>query len=97
MWVLTVILIGALLVAVTAIVVDSPLGRSIARRFDVPGGGGPGGIGGADVKQLQQKVDLLESEVEELNRTVAGMRDELQFVQRLLENPAKKKPPAGAP
>jgi hypothetical protein len=88
MWVLTVVLVGALLVTLTAIVVDSPLGRSIARRFE-PEGTGPGG----DVKQLQQKVDLLEGEVEELNRTLAGLRDEVQFVHRLLEDPSRKKRP----
>ena len=88
MWVLTVVLVGALLVTLTAIVVDSPLGRSIARRFDAQGD-----LGGPDVKQLQQKVDLLESEVEELNRTLAGLREEVQFVHRLLEDPARKKRP----
>ncbi|MGH7645798.1 MAG: hypothetical protein ACREMR_09445 [Gemmatimonadales bacterium] len=88
MWVLTVVLVGALLVTLTAIVVDSPLGRSIARRFE-PEGVGPG----VDVKQLQQKVELLEGEVEELNRTLAGLRDEVQFVHRLLEDPTRKKRP----
>ncbi|MGH9261111.1 MAG: hypothetical protein ACRD08_14655 [Acidimicrobiales bacterium] len=90
MWVLTVVLVGALLITLTAIVVDSPLGRSIARRFE-PDGVGPGG----DVKQLQQTVELLEGEVEELSRTLAGLRDEVQFVHRLLEDPTRKKrPPA---
>jgi hypothetical protein len=28
----------------------------------------------------------------ELNRSIAGMREELQFVQRLLEDPGKRKP-----
>ncbi len=88
MWVLTVVLVGALLVTLTAIVVDSPLGRSIARRFE-PQGVGPE----SDVKQLHQKVELLEGEVEELNRTLAGLRDEVQFVHRLLEDPTRKKRP----
>lgn len=94
MWVpvLLIVLGGAILITVAAIFLDSPLGRSLAHRFEVGGDGGGGGAGGgADVKLLQQKVDLLEGEIEELNRTVAGMRDELQFVQRLLEDPSKKK------
>jgi len=45
-----------------------------------------------ELRDLQRKVDALETEVEDLNRTLAGMRDELQFVQRLLEDPHKKKP-----
>ena len=41
---------------------------------------------------MQRKVELLESEIEDLNRSVSGMREELQFMQRLLEDPRKKKP-----
>jgi hypothetical protein len=89
MWVLAIILIVALMIPVAAILVDSPLGRSVARRLEGPGAGG----GGApELRDLQRKVDALETEVEDLNRTLAGMRDELQFVQRLLEDPHKKKP-----
>lgn len=87
MWVITLILVGGLLITLTAIVVDSPLGRSIARRFEREGE-----LGGGDFRQLQQKVDVLESEVEDLNRSLAGMREEIQFVQRLLEDPTRKKP-----
>jgi hypothetical protein len=92
MWLLAGILLVALMIPVIAILVDSPLGRSVARRLEARGeGGGAGGSGtGADVRQLQQKVDLLETELDDLNRSVAGMRDELQFMQRLLEDPARK-------
>lgn len=72
----------ALMIPIVAILVDSPLGRSMARRLE---GGGSGG--NAEVQDLQRKVDLLEGEMEELHRSVAGMKDELQFVQRLLEKP----------
>ena len=87
MWVLAVILIVALLIPVAAILVDSPLGKSVARRME----------GGRDdpppeLQEVQRKVELLESEIEDLNRSVAGMREELQFMQRLLEDPRKKKP-----
>jgi uncharacterized protein involved in cysteine biosynthesis len=89
MWVLAVILIVALMIPVVAILVDSPLGRSIARRLE---GHGNGATPAPELRELQRKVDLLETEIEELNRSVTGMRDELQFVQRLLEDPHKKKP-----
>jgi len=88
MWVLAIILIVALMIPVAAILVDSPLGRSFARR--VEGGNAPGPA--PELRDLQRKVDALETEVEDLNRTISGMRDELQFVQRLLEDPHKKKP-----
>ena len=82
MWVLAVILIVALLIPVAAILVDSPLGKSVARRME----------GRADGGDLQRKVEIMEAEMEELNRSVAGMREELQFMQRLLEDPRRKKP-----
>jgi hypothetical protein len=85
--VLSVILVGALLVVLAAIVVDSPLGRSWARRVE---GAGPGGS--ADLQALQKKVDVLEGEVDELTRSLTGMREELQFVNKLLEDPRRKRP-----
>lgn len=87
MWILAIILIVALLIPVAAILVDSPLGKSVARRME----GGTDGAG-PELRDVQRKVELLESEVEELNRSISGMRDELQFVQRLLEDPRRKKP-----
>jgi hypothetical protein len=71
----------ALMIPIVAILVDSPLGRSIARRLE------GGGTGTGELGELHRKVDLLEGEVEELHRSLTGMKDELQFVQRLLEKP----------
>jgi hypothetical protein len=85
MLVLSVVLVGALLVVLAAILVDSPLGRSWARRLE-----GPDAAGGAELRDLQRKVDALEGEVDDLNRSLAGMRDELQFVTKLLEDPRRK-------
>jgi hypothetical protein len=94
MWVFVVVLLVALMIPITAILLDSPLGRSIARRLEGQGdGGGAGGGGGPGVRQLEQRVETLESDLADLNRSIAGMREELQFVQRLLEDPGKKKRP----
>jgi hypothetical protein len=95
MWILVVVLLVALMIPITAILLDSPLGRSIARRLETrgdTGGAGPGaGAGaGAGVRQLEQRVEVLETDLEDINRSIAGMREELQFVQRLLEDPTKK-------
>jgi len=87
MWVLAIILVVALLIPVAAILVDSPLGRSVARRMEDRTEGPP-----PELRDMQRKVELLESEIEDLNRSVAGMREELQFMQRLLEDPRRKKP-----
>lgn len=86
MWLLVVVLIVALMIPITAILLDSPLGRSIARRLDGQGDGP-----GAGVRELAQRVDGLETDLEEVTRSITAMREELQFVQRLLEDPEKKK------
>jgi hypothetical protein len=78
--VLSVILVGALLVVLAAIVVDSPLGRSWARRLEGPAQGE-----NAELQDLQRKVDALEGEVHEL-------KEGLQFVNKLLEDPRRKRP-----
>ena len=89
MWILAVILVVALMIPVAAILVDSPLGRSIARRLESQGEGG-----GAGLRQLERRIEALEGELEDLNRSLAGAREEIQFVQHLLEDPHKKKKPS---
>jgi hypothetical protein len=89
MWILAVILIVALMIPIAAILVDSPLGRSFARRLEGSGDGG-----GAGLRQLERRLETLESDLEDLNRSLAGMREEIQFVQHLLEDPNKKKKPS---
>lgn len=89
MWLFVVVLIVALMIPISAILLDSPLGRSIARRLE---GQGEGAV--SDVRELQRRVEVLETDLEDLNRSLAGMKDELQFVQRLLEDPKKQHPRA---
>ena len=85
MWLLAVILLVALMIPIAAILADSPLGRSIARRME-----GRGDAADGTVQLLERRIAVLESELEDLSRSVVGMRDELQFMQRLLEDPKKK-------
>ncbi len=86
---IVVLVFVALLIPIVAILVDSPLGRSMARRME----GGGAGVG--DLQNLQRKVELLEEEMEELHRSMGGMKDELQFMQRLIEKP-KTPGPSGS-
>jgi len=85
MWLFAVILLVALMIPIAAILVDSPLGRSIARRLESRD------QGTGDLPALERRLAVLESELEDLTRSVGGMRDELQFVQRLLEDPNRKR------
>ncbi|HYT69792.1 MAG TPA: hypothetical protein VEK78_00330 [Gemmatimonadales bacterium] len=87
MWLFVVVLVIALMIPITAILLDSPLGRSIARRLE-----GQRDEAGADVRELQRRVEVLETDLEDVTRSLTGMREEIQFVQRLLEDPNKKKP-----
>jgi hypothetical protein len=88
MWMLAIIVVVALLIPITAILLDSPLGRSVARRMEGRADGPPP----PELRDMQRKVELLETELEDLTRSVSGMREELQFMQRLLEDPRRKKP-----
>ena len=87
MWMLVVILLVALMIPIAAILADSPLGRSIALRLE---GRGDKGAADGTVQLLERRIAVLESDIEDLTRSVGGMRDELQFMQRLLEDPKKK-------
>ncbi len=75
------ILIVALLIPIIGIVIDSPIGRAIARRVE-----GPDAIP-QDMQDLGKKVELLELEVDDLNRSVDQLKEENAFTQRLLEDP----------
>ena len=79
------ILLVALLIPIIGIVIDSPIGRAMARRLE-----GPEAIP-QDMQDLGKKVDLLELEVDDLNRAVDQLKEENAFIQRLLENPSAKK------
>jgi hypothetical protein len=84
MSVIALILILALLIPIIGIVVDSPIGRALARRLE-----GPQEIPPA-LTELAKKIDLLEAEVDDLTRSVQALQDENVFLQRLLEDPTQR-------
>ncbi len=79
------ILIVALLIPIIGIVIDSPIGRAIARRVE-----GPDAIP-QNMQDLGKKVELLELEVDDLNRSVDQLKEENAFIQRLLEDPTARR------
>ncbi len=79
------ILLVALLIPIIGIVIDSPIGRAIARRVE-----GPDAVP-QDVQDLGKKVELLELEVDDLNRSVDQLKEENAFIQRLLEDPSARR------
>jgi len=84
MSVIVLILLVALLIPIMGIVVDSPIGRALARRLE-----GPQEIPPA-LTELAKKIELLEAEVDDLTRSVQALQDENVFLQRLLEDPAQR-------
>ena len=91
MWIVLLVLLVALMIPVVGIVIDSPIGRALARRLEGPEQAPPG------LKELAKKVELLEAEVDDLARAVKGLEEENQFLQRLLESSPRSTlpPPAG--
>jgi hypothetical protein len=83
MSVIALILLVALLIPIMGIVVDSPIGRALARRLEGPQDVPPG------LAELAKKVELLEAEVDDLNRSVQTLQDESAFLQRLLDSPQR--------
>jgi uncharacterized SAM-binding protein YcdF (DUF218 family) len=84
MSVIAIILIVALLIPIIGIVVDSPIGRALARRLEGPQPITP------PLAELAKKVELLEAEVDDLTRSVQTLQDESAFLQRLLEDPSQR-------
>src|SRR3989441_1404790 len=81
-------LVIALMIPIVAILVDSPLGRSFARRVE----GQPDG-GATDVRELRRKVDLLEGRSEEHTSELQSLA---YLVCRLLLEKKKKALTQGA-
>jgi hypothetical protein len=84
MSVIALVLIVALLIPIMGIVVDSPIGRALARRLE-----GPQEIPPV-LTELAKKIELLEAEVDDLTRSVHALQDENVFLQRLLEDPPQR-------
>lgn len=91
MWIIGLILLVALLIPIMGIIIDSPIGRALARRLEGPEHAPPA------MAELARKVDLLEAEVEDLSRSVQALQEENQFLQRLIEDaPHRTLPPPPA-
>jgi hypothetical protein len=87
-----IILLVALMIPIMGIIIDSPIGRALARRLE-----GPQPVP-TNLVELAKKVELLEGEVDDLNRAVTALQEENAFMQRLLEDsPARPTLPPPKP
>ena len=79
-----------LLIPILAIVLDSPVGRALARRLE-----SRGLSSGAD-KVTSERLSYLEGEVERLTTEVRRLEEESQFLNNLLtDRPASQVLPPG--
>ena len=76
------VLFVVLLIPILAIVLHSPLGRSLAARSDR--------TSSKHLEDLTKRVLGLEDELEELTRTFGELREETQFLQNLLQHPERR-------
>jgi len=77
------ILFVALLIPILAIVLDSP---AIKHLFESRRGAAFGEVG-----ELSKKVALLEDQVDDLTRSLEGVKEEQQFLHQLLESPERSR------
>ena len=88
MSIVALLLLVALMIPIMGIVFDSPIGRALARRLEGPT------QPPVELGELARKVELLESDVDDLSRSVQELREENQFLQRLIEEaPSRTLPP----
>ncbi len=79
-----------LMIQILAIVLDTPVGRALARRLE-----GQGLSSGAD-KVTSERLSYLEGEVERLTTEVRRLEEESQFLNNLLtDRPASQVLPPG--
>ncbi len=81
MWMIGIVIVLVLMIPLTAIVLDSELGRALARRL------GSGEAAGDEDKRLR----LVEEEVRYLSAAVQSLQEEARFVRELLENRESEK------
>lgn len=94
MSIISVVLIMALCIPIVALIVDSPIGRALGRRLEREPT--PGTRRDAVIADLTKRLDLLEGDVDILQHTVTELREENQFLQRLLDDgsrPSRTLPP----
>lgn len=77
MWLLSIVIFLVLMIPLTAIILDSDLGRALARRL---GSEAQDSSGGARLEELEQEVRYL-------SESVKSLQEETQFIRQLLEKP----------
>ena len=88
------VILIALLIPLTAIVLDSPVVRAWVERRHGSGAFAPT----PELEELAKKVAVLETDLDNVTRQLTQLQEEHQFLQRLLEDPNRRQAaPKGIP
>jgi hypothetical protein len=79
------VILVALMIPLTAIVLDSPVVRAWVERRQHAGP-----LEQPEVEELAKKVGVLEADLDTLTRQLAQLQEEHQFLQRILEDPTRR-------
>ncbi len=90
MSIISIVLILALCIPIVAVVVDSPIGRALGRRLEREPT--PGTRRDAVIADLTRRLELLEGDLDILQHSVNELREENQFLQRLLDEGPRRQP-----
>lgn len=88
-WALVALL--ALAIPLAAVILDSPAVRALADRSRQGGNPGLQGLPGPEMTKLSERVEMLEAELETVNRDLAHLKESQQFLQKMLENPQARR------
>lgn len=90
---LGIVLIVALCIPIVSILVDGPIGRAFAKRLEREPT--PEGRRDVEVSDLKRRLDQLEGDIDMLQVTVTELREQNEFLQRLLEAGPRRSPEQG--
>lgn len=87
------VLVVALCIPIFSILVDGPLGRAFAKRLEREPS--PGTRRDDEIVELKRRLDQLEGDIDMLHSSMTQLREENEFLQRLLEAGPPRKPEQG--
>jgi predicted transcriptional regulator len=82
-----VILLVFLMIPILAIVLDSPVVHRLAESRKAAG------LAAGEVEEVKKRLAVLEDEVDDLGRAMQLLKEDTQFIQRLLESAEEKSAP----
>ncbi|MEP6590735.1 MAG: hypothetical protein ABJC19_06095 [Gemmatimonadota bacterium] len=90
---LGIVLLVALCIPIFSMLVDGPIGRAFAKRLEREPT--PATRRDEEIGDLKRRLDQLEGDIDMLHQSVTQLREENEFLQRLLEAGPRRPPAQG--